>query len=195
MNKLNCSFWLQWTLGTIFGFLLSLLLIEIGERTELNTIEGIIGGVIIGIVQSVVLSQRISQAWLWLFGNLISWGLMTGIGLGAIGWVAPRTEILGFRFLYGVLFGMICGIFVGIMQWLVLEYQVPKAWLWLLISPLCWSIGLSLGWTLGGALRLATNLFLGEVIGLILTWIIVSAITGVALIWLLEEVPQKSNFR
>ncbi|NES87496.1 MAG: hypothetical protein F6K10_42705 [Moorea sp. SIO2B7] len=176
--KIGYGFWFQWCFLTIVAFLLSLFLIEIGERNELSTMEGVMGGAIIGIAQFLVLRQRISHAWLWALSSIITWGLMTGSGLGAIGWVVPRTDILAIRLVYGALFGSICGVVLGMGQWLVLRNQVLSSGRWILISPLCWGIGLSLGWTMGGVLRSFTRLFLGDVIGLILTWVLVSVMTG-----------------
>ncbi|MGK7875964.1 MAG: hypothetical protein AB4426_22505 [Xenococcaceae cyanobacterium] len=184
--KIGFGFWLQWALVTFFGFLVSLFLVEVGERPDLDPMEGAIGGAVIGLAQSLVLSQRISQAWWWILASLVSWGLMTGSGFGAIGWFAPGTEILSIRLLCGAVFGAICGLWLGVGQWLVLRKEVPASWRWIVTTAVCWSIGLSLGWTVGGVLHLLTRFFLGEVVGLALTWVIVGAMTGVALIGLLQ---------
>ncbi|NER32009.1 MAG: hypothetical protein F6J89_31485, partial [Symploca sp. SIO1C4] len=48
------TFWWQWVLVTLASFLVSLLLIEIGERPDIGTFEGVIGGSLIGLGQSLV---------------------------------------------------------------------------------------------------------------------------------------------
>lgn len=186
-------FWLQWNLVTIAAFILSLGIIEIGEIRELKSWEGVIGGAIIGFAQSIVLNQRLSQAWLWGVASLLSWGLLTVSNIGAMGWVAPSTSILGLRCIYGLLWGGIGGLGLGITQWLILYDEIPQAWRWLLASPISWGISLALGWTIGGALRLTTGLFLGEVVGLGVTWVISSMMTGFSLVSLLATVNLKQK--
>ena len=176
-------FIVQWVLVTFGGFLLSLLLIEIGEKPDIGAIEGATGGAAIGLAQFLVLRQRISKAWGWILVSILIWGLMGGSGLGAVGWVAPRTEQIGYRALYGAVHGAQLGMWMGASQWWILRKEVPKAERWIWVSSLCWAIGMALGWTVGGVLRLSTRLFLGEIVGLGVAWLVVGATTGVALIW------------
>ncbi len=79
------------------------------------------------------------------------------------------------------------------MQWLVLRSQVRAGWCWLIASPLCWGIGLALGWTVAGWLRLEINLFLWEVVGLVVTWLVVGATTGIVMSCLLRVVPLRMD--
>jgi hypothetical protein len=181
------SLWWRWALGTSLGFLASLLLVEIGERSELGAIEGTLGGLMIGITQALILRQWFSKTWLWIFANAIAWGLMAGGGFGALGWVAPSTQLLGMRLAFGAWLGALGGSWLGIWQWLVLRQSVSASWRWIAIMLLSWSVALSLGWTLGGLLRDRTHLFLGEVLGLMVAWIIVGIMTGIALMGLLRQ--------
>lgn len=180
----NCRIWLHWILVTFGGFLASLFWIEIGEKPDIGIIQGLIGGTLIGLTQLLVLKRYIFQAGWWVLANSLSWGL---IGLSTSGWVAPKTLHILPRLLYGIIDGTQIGLLLGLGQWLVLRKQLPKAWRWIVVSILGWSISLAIGWTVGGILRLVTRLFLGEVIGLAVTWILVSAITGIALIKLLHD--------
>jgi hypothetical protein len=183
------KFWeLKWISLTLIGFTISLLILEIGERSELTLRDGLIGGIIIGIAQSIMfVKESFIKASLWLSWNIIIWGIMGGSGIGVIGWVAPQTNLLSLRLIEGALLGVICGFSLSLGQWLILRTEMIDAWRWLLISPCCWGIGLSLGWTMGGMLRSLTNFFLGEVIGLAITWIIVATTTGIALKQLLKH--------
>ncbi|MBE9126249.1 hypothetical protein IQ257_06345 [Coleofasciculus sp. LEGE 07092] len=192
---MGCNLWLQWTLMTFLGFLTSLFWIEIGERPDVGAVEGIIGGSLIGLAQLLVLRQHISRAGWWVLVSLLSWGLIGFSGLGALGWFAPRTLYLFPRVLYGVLDGAKIGFLLGVGQWIVLRQQVSSAWLWILASPLCWSIALALGWTIGGALRLFTHLFLSEVVGLAVTWLAVGVLTGITLMGLLWETAMVNQQR
>jgi hypothetical protein len=183
------KFWdLKWIILTLIGFTISLLVLEIGERSELTLRDGLIGGGIIGIAQSsLFVKESFTKASLWLSWNMIIWGLMGGSGIGVIGWVAPQTNLLSLRLMEGVILGVICGFGLGLGQWLILRKELMDAWRWLIISPSCWGMGVSFGWMMGGMLRSLTNFFLGEVIGVTLTWIIVATTTGIALKQLFEH--------
>jgi len=185
--QLNCRFWGQWVALTSLGYLLSLFFIEVGERPDLGAIQGAIGGIAIGVMQASILKQPLNFSWQWVLACAVGWGLLAGSGAGAIGWIAPRTEILSIRFVSGLAFGEACGIVLGIVQWLVLRQSVRAAWRWICINPLCWAAGLSVGWTAGGLLRSRFHLFLAEVVGLGVSWAIVGATTGLALMKMMEE--------
>ena len=143
--------------------------------------SGAIGGAVIGLAQGMLLKPRVSIAG-WVLASLVSWSLIGGSDLGAIGWVAPRTLNLGSRATFGVLDGSLVGALIGVGQWFILRQQVKKAWVWILTSALGWGVGLAIGWSVGGILRLKSHLFLSELVGLTLAWVVVAAVTGVALV-------------
>lgn len=173
--------WLQWLLASLLGFVGSLLFIEVGEKTELGILAGAIGGAIIGLIQATILVRFVPQVWSWILVNVLAWGLMAASSFGVMGWFAPASEVLSVRLTYGTLLGAIGGLWLGIWQWLVLRKYFYRAWQWIAVVVASWSIGLSLGWTVGGILRSTTHLFLGDVIGLMVTWAIVGTITGMGL--------------
>lgn len=173
-------FWFQWVLVTMLGFLVSLCLVEINVRPNVGAMSGAMGGAVIGLAQGMLLKPRVSIAG-WVLASLVSWSLIGG-SVGAIGWVAPRTLNLGIRATFGVLDGFLVGALLGVGQWFILRQQVKKAWVWILTSALGWGVGLAIGWSVGGILRLKSHLFLSELVGLTLAWVVVAAITGVALV-------------
>lgn len=159
---------------------MSLCLVEINVRPNVGAMSGAIGGSVIGLAQGMLLKPRVSIAG-WVLASLVSWSLIGG-SVGAIGWVAPRTLNLGIRATFGVLDGSLVGALIGVGQWFILRQQVKKAWVWILTSALGWGVGLAIGWSVGGILRLKSHLFLSELVGLTLAWVVVAAITGVALV-------------
>lgn len=179
--KMVRIFWFQWVLVTILGFLISLCLVEINVRPNVGAMSGAIGGAVIGLAQGMLLKPRVSIVG-WVLASLVSWSLIGSSNLGAIGWVAPRTLNLGIRATFGVLDGSLVGALIGVGQWFILRQQVKKAWMWILTSALGWGVGLAIGWSVGGILRLKSHLFLSELVGLTLAWVVVAAITGVALV-------------
>lgn len=183
----GCIFWLQWVLATVVGFLISLYWIEIDIKPYVGVTEGAIGGAVIGFAQGLILQQRLRIAPVWLVVSVVSWGLIAASNLGAIGWVAPQTLVLGLRLIYGGLQGALVGALLGVGQWFILKQQLTKARQWILASAASWAIALGIGWAIGALLRQATHLFLSEVVGLAATWFIVAATTGINLIWLLRN--------
>ncbi|MGB5596689.1 MAG: hypothetical protein WBM62_22030 [Crocosphaera sp.] len=182
-------YWLQWTMVTLIGFLFSLIWIEIGEPPDLQILQGMIGATIIGLLQALLLSRFFPHAWLWMLATLIPWGLMSGSQFGVMGWFAPRSELIMVRLTTGLILGGMTGIWVGIWQWLVLKTILSKSYLWIIFSGISWALGLSIGWIIGGVLRSMTHLFLGEVIGLAIAWLLVGIQTGIALGYLLQSHP------
>lgn len=178
------DFWTQWVAVTLAGFLLSLLWVEVGERPHVGAFVGAIGGLSVGTAQWFVLRHHISHPWRWVGMTAIAWCLLGLSPLGAIGWMAPRTPAIFLRIVYGLIEGIKVGIWLGLCQWLVIRSSVFEGWRWIFASLLCWSVGLPIGWVFGGILRELTGFFLGEVIGLTLTWAIVAGLTGVGLIQL-----------
>lgn len=184
--KIGC-FWLQWVLVTFGCFLVSLYWIEIDTKPNVTALECIIGGGAIAALQGIILQQRLAIAPQWLLISVACWGLIGVSHLGAIGWVVPKTLVLEFRLIFGLVQGAVAGALLGVGQWFILRQQVKRASLWILASTASWAIALGIGWTISGVLRRATHLFLSEVVGLAVTWFIVATITGIALIWLLDE--------
>lgn len=179
------SFWLQWLFATFGGFLVSLCLIEVDVRPYIGFQEGAIGGAVIGLAQGLILVQRSKKMAVgWMLASIVSWGLIGASNFGAVGWMAPRTLRLEPRIIFGLLNGLQVGVLLGIGQWFVLRAHLRKASLWILLSVGAWTIGLPIGWAVGGVLRHATRLFLSEVVGLAVAWLAIAAITGIALIWL-----------
>lgn len=175
----------QWTFSTLVGFLVSLIWIEIGERPDLGSLDGAIGGFIISLAQWFILKDHIPHPWRWIFVNVLTWTIIGFTNIGVLGWVAPRTLNLTTRIVYGVIEGIKMGTCLGLGQWWVLRTEVFKPWRWIIASLLSWGVALPIGWMVGGILRQTTGFFLGDVIGLAVAWTIIGLMTGVALVRLL----------
>lgn len=189
--EIGWHFWVQWVFGTGVGFLLSLLVVEIGVRPYIGAVHGAIGGTAIAIAQWLVLRQRVSQIGWWILATVVSWVFIGGSGLGALGWIAPRTEQIGIRAFYGFLDGAMVGAFLGLGQWFVLRRYVSKAGWWIVATTVSWAIALPLGWIVGAIAHSFTGLFLGEVMGLAVAWMAIAASTGFALIHLLRRAGRR----
>jgi hypothetical protein len=190
-QKLDYRFCWQWIAGNLLGFLISLYWLEIGERAALKGLEGAIGGTVIGLVQWLILRRWCTQAGWWVLASTLCWSILGASKLGALGWVVPQTSSTLLRLFYGLVDGMKMGVILGVGQWLVLRQCLTPARAWILISLLAWAIALGGGWVVGGWLHAATGLFLGEVVGLALVWLIMALMTGVGLAQLLQDAAIK----
>ncbi len=185
--KPGIGFWLRWVFFTWVGFLASLLFVEIGVRPYIGAVQGAIGGAAIGLAQWLAIRERIPRSQGWILASVLSWMAIGGSSLGALGWIAPRSDFLAVRALHGCLDGILVGALIGLGQWFVLKKYVTRSAWWIVASAASWAIGLPLGWTIGGILHQATRQFLSELIGLALTWLAVSAMTGFSLMGFLRR--------
>ncbi|MHC5725621.1 MAG: hypothetical protein ACYTXY_16085 [Nostoc sp.] len=167
---------LLWTLATFGGFLLSLLLIEVGEKPDIGVVEAAIGGFVIALFQGCLLKQPIFCI-RWILSSLLGWSMITAIGIGAVGWIVPSTEILPLRILCGAVYGALGGFGIGLTQWLAIPQPVV-AWRWIFVCAASWAIAVPVGSVVGMILHRLTQLFLGEVMGLAMTWLLIGILTG-----------------
>ncbi|OUL32469.1 hypothetical protein BV372_19145 [Nostoc sp. T09] len=176
--KTEFSFTLRWTVATFSGFLVSLLLIEIGEQPDLGVLQAVIGGLAIALAQSLIL-RHTSFYVKWVLFTVLGWTAIAVIGVGALGWFVPTTQVLAFRILSGAFYGAVGGFVIGLAQWLAIYQSVPLAWRWIFISAVSWAIAMPIGSAIGVILRQLTQVFLGEVIGLAIAWLVVAILTGI----------------
>ena len=119
------------------------------------------GGAALAVFQWLMLRRYIGGSIRWVLASLL------GVFLAAqvVGQVREFDADLGL--ILGV---ALYGLIVGILQWLVLRRQVPRAWLWVPASALSWIVAIPAG-DLNGPPG----------------WAIFGAITGTVLVWLLRQ--------
>jgi hypothetical protein len=177
-SKTGLGFTVQWIIATFGGFLLSLLLIEIGEKPDIGILHALIGGLAIALPQAAVIRHPTLSIW-WIWSSILGWTVITATGVGAVGWTAIANDSIPMRVLYGTIMGGIAGFALGIFQWMAIRQEHPSAWQWIQISNITWAIAVPVGSIVGFVLHSLTQYFLGEVIGLTITWLIVATITGI----------------
>ncbi|PZO23463.1 MAG: hypothetical protein DCF25_00030 [Leptolyngbya foveolarum] len=183
--KAGALLWISWTGSTWLAFALSLLFIEIGETGEVSWLEAALGGTLVGAGQWFVLRPHLRHPARWMIATVTSWILLGLLHLGSVGWAAPGTPSLLLRSVSGVLYGSYLGLGLGLGQWWVLRSQVNQAWRWIPLSAGIWGTGIAFAWLIGGLLRTASGLFLGEVVGLLVGWGAISALSGIGIVGLL----------
>ncbi|WGV28042.1 hypothetical protein [Halotia branconii] len=178
--KTELEFTLLWIVATCGGFLMSLCLIEIVEKPEdIGVIQASIGGLMVALPQGLILRHSISAV-KWILSTLLAWIAISAIGIGAIGWIViPNSEFFASIILSGAIYGAIGGFGIGFAQWLAIRQPFPWAWQWILVSSASWAIAIPVGSIVGSILHYLTRLFLGEVAGLAITWLMVAILTGI----------------
>ncbi|UKO96407.1 hypothetical protein [Nostoc sp. UHCC 0870] len=175
--KTPLKFMLLWILANFGGFLGSLFWIEIGERGEIGVVQAAIGGLAIALPQSLILKETIFTI-KWIILTLAAWVLLTTIGIGAVGWSVHSSDILPLRLYFGAIHGAVGGFAISLAQSLAIRQSVSWAWQWIIVSSLSWAVALPVGYAVGITLHRLTRLFLGEVVGLAITWLMVAILTG-----------------
>lgn len=179
--KQRFRLWAGWTGLSWLAFALSLLLIEVGEKSDVSLAKALLGGGLVGCAQWRALHPYWRGAYRWAIASVLSWGALTLLPVGAIGWIAPGTPSLWLRGLFGILYGAYAGLILGVGQWAVMRPQVAQAWRWIPLSTGTWAVAIALGWLVGGKLRASSHLFISEVIGLTVAWGVIAALSGLAI--------------
>lgn len=113
-------------------------------------------GIGLAILQWLVLQHRIRRAWRWIVATTFGWLL----GSTLVQAFLPE----GMDFLAGV----IVGVTIGAAQWLILRSELYWAAWWIVMNIIAWTTGMAL------------------LPGIMLTGVMVGAITGLALILLIR---------
>ncbi len=184
------TFWLQITIINGLGWVISVLIvswiaknldqylgstyptssIETVTRSVLWLLPGCIAGYTLGVFQTGTLTVHGFKKERWPLTTMLGLGIAyTGYAYLVVG--RSLLDSIAFSLIFGVLLGGL----VGWLQWLILRRQYARAVWWILINVIIWVLGfisifaISLG-------------SLGAV-----SLIVVSAITSVALLWLLRH--------
>lgn len=174
------SFILKWVFATLLGFSFSLLMIEISEKPDMDIIEALIGSLFISLPQSYILRKTISPV-SWVLSTIFPWLIITAIGVGVLGWTVTTADFLPTRIIAGIITGGIGGLLIGTSQWwLAIPSSFSSAWKWVFVNIISWMIAIPIGSTVGLFLHRITNLFLAEVVGLAITWLLVAIFTGIS---------------
>lgn len=142
-ESFNWTLWLKWILATTVGWLIAFML---GNEVAF--------GAVVGTVQWVVLRPLIRQAAWWIPASAAGWAA----GIALVSWLLSPINPIAAHAVIGT--GM------GLAQWLVLRWQMRRAWWWIVLSALGWTVGMMaiLGSLLEGAVAGAVTGFALELL-------------------------------
>jgi hypothetical protein len=188
-NQVNTDrgYWLAWFLISVIGYGIGAVLgVSFAYRffptDTYNAANGITLGIVMGATggyfQWAVLRERIAGAGLWTLAATLGFGLAMGTPLAADPEQNPAMT--------GLLVVTVFGLVSGILQWLILRRNIPRAGWWVfanligsLVGAIAFPIAVAISET--GNWSLAIIVFgMGFGTGN-------GAITGAALLWLLRQ--------
>ena len=176
--------WIGWVLASALGAAVGAaaafnLLNILSQHLYLALDEVLIFGLILlgmGALQWLVLRSRIAQAGWWLGASIAS-GIVLGIMATEFSWGANGPFGDG-----------LFGITLAVPFWLVLRRQLSYSWLWLIASPVAWSLAYL---AVGALERSGIWPQMTEINELIFAYglagVVVGMITGLLLVWLLRH--------
>lgn len=175
--------WLGWTLATaggmLFGFLLSIPLVNMLDLGFARIIVPILAGILIGFSQWLALKQYLTTSSDWVLAGGTGWAAGYALGLLLI-------HNLPGTFLAGIAAYLLFGVIVALVQWQDLRREIPSKLTWVLANSLAWAAGL---W----ASQVALELFFNEpviepavstAVIAVTSGLVAGAITGIALVWI-----------
>src|SRR5215216_5910361 len=182
--------WLAWTLATalgmLFGFLPSLLLVNVLDLQWTRIIVPLLAGFLIGIMQWAVLRNYLTSSSDWILAAGASWAVGFALGLFLMNGLAGTR--LGGWIAY-ILFGII----VAVVQWPLLRREIPHVWMWILANVVGWTAGfylsqvaLNLFFNAPSIPPITSTSFISVVSGLV-----AGAITGIALVLIVRQ-PERT---
>ena len=119
-------------------------------------------GAAIGLAQWLVLRREVSNAGWWILASTVAW--LVGWEIVVAGLVVPP----GVDIISSLITGAVVGLLMGVAQWLVLRQWTQYASLWILANVSVWSV--SFTGIIGGALF--TGVMIGAITGLVLDFLL-----------------------
>jgi len=216
-TKIGWGFWLKWVLATTVGFSISIFILHIlfsvvgemlGDIPDNSFIAQLADNMLFtlavylipagagaGIIQWLILRRRVSRVGWWapamVAGFFLAFVLLYALSITFKGHYTNMLPEHIMPFVFLALGGTLAGVF----QWFFMRKHISQAGWWVLASAVGWSLGTAV-WRLG-------DWFLYEWVGFrpgglfeflhilnasgLLFGIIMGAVTGGALVWLLRQ--------
>ncbi len=137
----------------------------------------VVGVTVVGALQWLMLRRQLAGAAWWIVASLVSGVVAGGVIYGVGGDAGFTAEVARDLDVGWVVEAALYGAVLGVLQWLVLRWQVALSGLWVLASTVGWVVGDPVCSSLMDFGALSWVVF-GAVYG---------AITGLVLVWLLRR--------
>lgn len=171
-RRVGLSFWLQWVAASLLGLAIGVgLLLAVSKGIggpPHKAVMGAVAGGTVGTMQWLVLRRTGTRSPWWAAAGMVAWG----VG-------APAELIGGLPLSIAVL-----ALLAGVLQSLALRGALARSYRWLPASLVAWAVFL-------GLVRL-TSQMPSPAVGIGVGFTLVGAITGAAMVWMLQPVEPVS---
>lgn len=169
VRRVGWRLWFLWSLAAAVGLGWSMDPGLFGEGRRFEVLESLpavdvprylsvaVGGIVVGLFQSLILRRYLSGSARWALASLAAAGVGALVALADVGLGLPAGAVL-----YGAI--------VGVLQWLVLRGQIPRAGWWVPAATVGWIAAFPIGDIMGPP-----------------GWAVYGAITGAVMVWLLRQ--------
>jgi hypothetical protein len=139
---------LWWSLATLLGFIVGLVILFAGLGAAINHFPPFLFGLTLGctfgltsaVMQWIAL-RRLVSPW-WILATFAAWAIFWAINLA--GFLGAGTGVIG-KILEGLGHGALFGALLGLSQWLVLRGRAVNAHYWIIANVIAWSLSAALG--------------------------------------------------
>jgi len=184
MKSADWKLGVWWSLATIGGLLLGLVILFAGLGAAINNAPPFLFGLVIGctfglgtaVMQWLAL-RRFVSVW-WVAATFAAWAIFWAINLA--GFLGNGNGVMG-KVMEGLIHGALFGALLGFFQWFVLRSKTPKAISWIYANVLGWSIGAALGDGIKAALGSE------EPIEFVIVFIVSTIVTAITLVWIFQN--------
>jgi hypothetical protein len=188
-------FWFLWllanALGGVMGFAGAWRFFD--AQRMLNAVEWIAIEASMAWLQWVILRQYVKRAHGWMLATLAGQFTMWICKLVAVAWLAdipPEFLQNQVAIQMVIVYAIVNGSVIGLLQWFVLRSQVKRAHIWILATIMA-SVIAGVAWNVPSATAFSEPLQSGLMAQATLSGAIWGAITGGVLVWLLRHSAQE----
>ena len=200
-SRAGWGFWLGWVLASAVGMFVGSIIVLVILFLIYDLLEGLIGGAVaddffeiewpgnliggiilgigVGIPQWLVLRRRISGVSWWVLASAAAGIVVIFLFFSFIDILEPLSFGSFLRYTGIAALG---GAVIGILQWFVLRGKVSRAGWWVLASTVGWALGMAVSEVIpwGGTDE-------DSLVPSVMTGVVLGAVTGAALVWLLRQ--------
>ena len=177
-------YWLWWTAATIGGWIVGYLI-----NAVIISVFNLNADVAQGDHPELVLASILALGALGLSVGVAQWLMLRCVLATQSPSIALWIPATTLGFALGIWFGLaFMGLGTGVAQWWVIRKTFSKSSWWPTLSTLIWPLGYVAGGSVSSALlSVVGSQLLAGLIGIVVTGLIIGAVTGAVLLWMLRE--------
>ena len=165
---------LGWFIGIILAIVLSYAIVNLFYPEETNLIVGLVLGAVVGGAQVIAVRRTLYLTRRWILGAAVGMGIpfIIGVVVGKILFSGAEASDIGL-----VPIAIVGGALAGLIQAPMLKRHTARAKWWILASVVSWGAAWLVSTAWGGLGLFTGGLVLGAVSGFLVIWLLKSSPT------------------